>query len=366
MHEYRDEALAPRTTLGIGGPTPRLLEVTGEAELLEVLRETRAAEHPPLLLGGGSNVVIADEGLESWVIHPKGGAIEREGVGDRVKLHVDAGVVFDELVAYCVEHGLADIECLSGIPGQVGATPLQNVGAYGQQVSDVLERIRVYDRQKDITQVLAAAECAFGYRDSAFKGAWAGRYVVLSVTMRLRAGDPAPAAYAELAQALEARGGDKDLASIRATVLEMRRSKGMVVDPDDADSHSAGSFFLNPLVETRDLPHLEHRGRQSGALAPDEELPSFDARRRRRKLPAAWLIEHAGFHKGHVHGGVGLSSKHALALVNRGGGTAREVVELAHEIRDAVFERFSVWLQPEPRFIGFSRSPFPSTLSQEG
>ncbi|MBW2736129.1 MAG: UDP-N-acetylenolpyruvoylglucosamine reductase, partial [Deltaproteobacteria bacterium] len=207
---------------------------------------------------------------------------------------------------------------------------------------------------------LSATTCAFGYRDSAFKSRWKGRYVVLAMTLRLPQGKPAPAAYAELRRALEAKEGDATLAQIRDVVLEMRRRKGMVVDPNDADSRSAGSFFVNPIIQAEELAAMEQRSEQSGARQKEEALPFHPIGKDQIKLPAAWLMEHAGFKKGHVHGAVGISNKHALALINRGGGTAQEIIALAQEIREGVFEHFGIWLAPEPRFVGFASPPFPA------
>jgi UDP-N-acetylmuramate dehydrogenase len=333
MHVEHDVPLAPRTTIGIGGSARRLVRVTSVDEL----RAALATDDRVLLLGGGSNVVIGDAGWDGTVI-----AIGLGGVtitGDVVR--AGAGVPLSDFVAAMVEAGRAGVECLAGIPGLVGATPMQNVGAYGQDVAQTIERVTVLDRERDAIVELAPEECEFGYRTSRFKGS--ARWVITEVAFRLPArGESAPIRYAELATALGVPlGGTAPLARTRETVIALRRTKGMVVDPADPDSRSVGSFFTNPIVaaEVAAAIAAEHPG-----------MPSWPAGAR-TKLAAAWLIERAGFARGHVRGRVGTSSKHALALINRGGATAAELFALVGEIQAAVRARFGVALEIEPLII---------------
>jgi UDP-N-acetylmuramate dehydrogenase len=288
------------------------------------------------VLAGGSNVVIADEGVRGTVVLVRTKGVERRG--DR--LVVQAGEDWDPLVARCVAEGLQGFECLSGIPGSAGATPIQNVGAYGQDVAETVDWVRVYDREADAVRTMDAAECEFDYRRSVFKHR--DRWVVLAVAYRLReSAESGPIRYAELARALGVPvGGRAPLADVREAVLALRRRKGMVIDPADPDSVSAGSFFTNPILAPDAFAALP-----SGAPA----YPEPDGR---IKTSAAWLIEHAGFGRGHGAGNVGISSKHTLALVNRGGATTAELLALARRIAAGVAERFGVALQPEPVLVG--------------
>jgi UDP-N-acetylmuramate dehydrogenase len=337
-----DAPLAPLTTLGLGGPARRLVRVTGIDELREALALAEAAGDPVLVLGGGSNLVIGDAGWPGLVIQ-----LAIDGV--RVRMHEGfavvsafAGVAWDAFVAQVVDAGLAGVECLSGIPGLVGATPIQNVGAYGQEVADTIVLVRALDRTTGEVVTLAPADCRFAYRTSAFKGS--ARWIVIEVRFRLaRDPDGGPIHYPELARALGlADGGRAPIAAVRRTVLALRGDKGMVVDPADPESRSAGSFFMNPVVDDAALAALAAR------LGPDVAFPRFAAPDGKTKLSAAWLIERAGFAKGYTVGRVGISRKHALALVNRGGATAGELLALAREIQDGVRTRLGVELTPEP------------------
>ena len=323
--------LADLTTLRLGGPADRLVEAGTEAELVEAVRAGAA-----LVLAGGSNVVIADEGVPGTVVLVRTRGIERDGE----RLTVAAGEDWDPIVARCVEEGLQGFECLSGIPGSAGATPIQNVGAYGQDVSETVEWVRVYDREAGGVRTLAAAECGFDYRTSIFKHR--DRHVVLAVGYRLReSGDSGPIRYAELARRLDVPiGGRAPLADVREAVLALRRGKGMVIDPADPDSVSAGSFFTNPILEPE----------RFAALPGDP--PAFPEPDGRIKTSAAWLIERAGFGRGHGDGRVGISAKHTLALVNRGGATTAELLALARRIAAGVRETFGVELVPEPVLVG--------------
>lgn len=361
MQSEENVPLASRTTLGIGGPARRLISLEHERELAAVLADARRASEEIVVLGGGSNVVIADEGLDAWVLTLPAAPTAYRREGAKVEVLASAGTEWDTLVAELVAEGLAGFECLAGIPGQVGATPIQNVGAYGQQIGDALHSVRAYDRHQSTIVELDLAACELGYRDSAFKRRFPGRYIVLAVRFTLAARAPAPAAYPELQRTLAELGRQPTLAEVRETVLALRREKGMVVDAADADSKSAGSFFVNPTVSAAELAVVEARARAIDALTADQRLPHYPAEDDRAKIPAAWLIERAGFARGYVQGNVGLSSRHALALINRGGGTAREIHALASAIQAAVWQRFGVPLRPEPSFLGLE----PPMLTQQ-
>jgi UDP-N-acetylmuramate dehydrogenase len=322
--------LAELTTLRLGGPARRLLEAASEAAIVEL-----AMKQPALVLAGGSNVVVADEGVAGTVLRIVSRGVERWRDGDHVLVTAQAGEPWDDLVAACVADGLAGIECLSGIPGSTGATPIQNVGAYGQDVSETIVSVRALDRQTGEVADLPPEACGFGYRTSAFK--YHDRHVILAVTFALRpSATGQPVRYAELARALGVELGEAaPLGEVRDAVLALRRGKGMVIDPADPDSVSAGSFFTNPIV----------------AEAPDG-APAWPEPDGRVKTSAAWLIERAGFSRGYGDGRVGLSSKHTLAIVNRGGATTAELVQFARGIAAAVQERFGIALHPEPVFVG--------------
>ncbi len=329
MQVLRDVSLAELTTIGVGGPADRVIEVESSAELIAAVREADEAGRPLLLLGGGSNLVVSDRGWDGDVV-----AVRTRGIahtGDRMV--VQAGETWDDVVASAVSHRLAGIEALSGIPGSTGATPVQNVGAYGQEVAQTITSVRAYDRGEKRERTLTPEECGFGYRDSRLKRE-PGRFVVLEVTFDLEAdGLSAPIGYAELARRLDVEIGDRaPLRSVRDTVIEVRRSKGMVLDPADPDSRSAGSFFTNPIV--------------SADRAVDG-CPSWPADGR-VKLSAAWLVEHAGFGKGTRDGKVGTSSRHSLALTTEPGATASELLAFADRIVAAVEQNFGVTLEREP------------------
>jgi UDP-N-acetylmuramate dehydrogenase len=332
--------LAELTTLRLGGPAGRLVEARTDEALITAVRE---AGPPALVIAGGSNVVVADEGVPGTVVRIATRGVERDDAG---RLVVAAGESWDDLVALTVAEGLQGFECLSGIPGSVGATPIQNVGAYGQEVAETIGSVRVYDRETDRVIDVPAAECGFGYRTSVFR--YHDRHVVLSVTFGLRPTDRSgPLHYAELARTLGVPvGGTAPLAAVREAVLELRRGKGMVIDPADPDSVSAGSFFTNPILDRAAYEALIARA--GTGLSP----PAWPEPDGRIKTSAAWLIERAGFRRGHGNGRVGISTKHTLALVNRGGATTAELMSLAREIAGGVGERFGVSLHPEPVLVG--------------
>jgi len=340
--------LAPLTTLGVGGRSRYFVEAQSEDAVLEAIDWAERHRLAVRVLGGGSNVVISDAGFAGLVVRVAMRGIDTQIVNQRVELSVAAGEPWDALVAYTVEQDLAGFECLSGIPGLAGATPIQNVGAYGQDVSETIAQVRALDRRQRAVVTLDAKRCRFSYRDSLFKSVEPDRYVVLSVTYRLRKGAAPTATYPELKRLLAERfRGRADLRSVRECVLEIRRSKSMVLDRLDSNARSCGSFFVNPIVDA------EHAARIA-RLASDGTLPSWLAPDGRTKLSAAWLIEQAGFSKGQQLGSVGISSRHSLALVCHDGAEARDVVALARRIRARVAERFEIELVPEPVFWGFA------------
>lgn len=340
------ERLADHTTLRIGGPARTWLEPETEADLIDVVRIADEAGEPLLVLGGGSNVVVADAGFDGTVVHTgqlRGVHTDDVAACSGAFMTVAAGESWDAFVETTIGTRQVGIEALSGIPGLVGATPIQNVGAYGQEVSQTIARVRVYDRQERRVVTRSAVECHFGYRTSLFKASPA-RFVVLTVSFQFRLGTlSTPVRYAELARTLGIEPGERaPMSDVRDAVLELRRSKGMVVDPDDRDTWSAGSFFTNPVVD--------------GALAEalPAEAPRYPQPDGRVKTSAAWLIEHAGYSRGFGAGLARLSTKHTLAITNRGGATAVDVLGLAREIRDGVEHAYGVRLVPEPVLVGLA------------
>jgi UDP-N-acetylmuramate dehydrogenase len=335
-------SLAPLTTIGIGGPARFFFRATSVDELRDAL--AWAGDRSVFLLGGGSNLLIADAGFNGLVIHLDLRGITVESEDEYAMVRVAAGEPWDSFVAFAVSRGWAGVECLSGIPGSTGATPIQNVGAYGQEVAESIVRVEALDRSTGKVIGFTNEECRFGYRSSLFKNHERDRYVVLSVTFRLKRGGCATIRYPELQKYVDERGVSvDDLQGVRDAVIAIRKRKGMVLDPGDPDTRSDGSFFMNPIV-----PQSEYE--RFARIAPD--APHFPSGEQ-VKLSAAWLIEHAGFTKGFAHGNVGLSSKHSLAVINRGGGTAAEAVELVRMIQAKVREQFGVELHPEPNFVGF-------------
>ena len=367
--------LSGYTTLRLGGPAARFIEADRDDQIVAAVREADRDGEPLLVLGGGSNLVVADDGFPGTVLHLATSGVSIAAGRDRVTLDVAAGEDWDPLVERCVAEGLSGIECLSGIPGLAGATPIQNVGAYGQEVAETVVTVRAYDRLRDTVAELANADCGFGYRTSAFKrstgagdragagrrraaldpGAATGRFVVLGVTFRL-ARDPlsAPVRYGELARALGVgEGGRVPLADARSAVLTLRRRKGMVLDPADPDTRSAGSFFTNPVLDRRQFAEVGRRAAARPGHGGEGSVPHFPAADGRVKVPAAWLIERAGFGKGYPGpGGARISSKHTLALTNPGGASTASLIALAREIRNGVREAFGVELVSEPILVG--------------
>ncbi|HEU4513213.1 MAG TPA: UDP-N-acetylmuramate dehydrogenase [Nocardioidaceae bacterium] len=336
------EVLARHTTLRLGGPAGHYLEATTEEELVDAVRVADQAGEPVLLVAGGSNLVVADEGFPGTVVKiaTRGVVVDQDACSGAT-VRVAAGEGWDTLVERAVDEGWVGVEALSGIPGSVGATPIQNVGAYGQEVSQTIASVRCWDRQQSAVRTLAAADCGFGYRTSRFKRD-PGRFVVLSVTFQLRLGDlGAPIGYAELARALGVEPGERvAMKRVREAVLDLRRGKGMVLDAEDHDTWSAGSFFTNPVLLPAEAARLP------------EGAPRWEQPDGRVKTSAAWLIDNAGFGKGYGNARVSLSTKHALALTNRGGASTADLVELAKEVRAGVEERFGVRLDNEPVMVG--------------
>ena len=348
--EPAGELLSRHTTLRVGGPARRFVPATTTDAVIDAVSACDSRGEPVLLLSGGSNLLVGDDGFDGTVVHiaTRGVHLDSGSACAGVSLRVAAGEAWDDVVAHAVEHGYVGIEALSGIPGSTGATPVQNVGAYGQEVAETIATVRTWDRQEGRIRTLAAADCEFGYRTSRFKQErfrGGPRFVVLEVTFQLRLGDlGAPVRYAELARALGVQlGARAPLTAVREAVLGLRRRKGMVLDDVDPDTWSAGSFFTNPVLTADQAASLP-------AEAPRWPMPDG-----RVKTSAAWLIEHAGFTRGHgLPGPASLSTKHTLALTNRGGARAADLVALAREVREGVLAAYGIRLEPEPVVVGCS------------
>ncbi|KES08070.1 UDP-N-acetylenolpyruvoylglucosamine reductase [Streptomyces toyocaensis] len=350
MQEIHDAPLAPLTTFRLGGPATRLVTATTDDEVTAVVREADDGGTPLLIIGGGSNLVIGDKGFDgtALVVATRGFTL------DGTVLELAAGEVWTDAVARTVEAGLAGVECLAGIPGSAGATPIQNVGAYGQEVSSTITEVVAYDRRARETVTLSNEECAFSYRHSRFKSD-PERYVVLRVRFALEdaGGLSGPVRYAETARALGVAPGDRvPLATARETVLALRAGKGMVLDPDDHDTWSAGSFFTNPILDDETFAAFRTRVRER--LGDGVEAPAYPAGEGRTKTSAAWLIDKAGFTKGYGHGPARISTKHTLALTNRGDATTEDLLALAREVVAGVRDAFGITLVNEPVTVGVS------------
>lgn len=347
----RDVPLAPLTTFSVGGPATFFVAVDGEARLGEALAFARSEGLAVFVLGGGSNLLVSDRGFRGLVVTLETSGIDASIVEDEAIVRVDAGVVWDSFVERCVHEGWAGVECLSGIPGSVGATPIQNVGAYGQEVSETIVAVHTIARADGTPRTFTNEEARFGYRHSIWKGDLAGQHIVTSVTFRLRVGGPPAVRYAELETALRDFGPAPSLADTRRVVLSLRRRKSMVYDTSDVNRRSAGSFFVNPIIGADTIERVRKRLRESVGPKAMPEFPQPDGS---VKLAAAWLIEQAGFVKGTVDGSVGISTNHSLAIVNLGGAGATDVTRFASRIRRTVASRFGVVLRPEPELVGFS------------
>lgn len=342
-------ALAPLTTLGVGGAARFLVEALTEADVIEAVEFAHSRQLPLFILGGGSNLVIADAGFAGLVL--------KVGIADvshsaspngSVTFLAGAGFDWDLLVAQTVEAGCAGLECLSGIPGTVGGTPVQNVGAYGQEVSETIQEVRVLDLQSLQIGTFSNADCGFTYRSSIFNTSERGRYIIVGVSFAVRSGGKPSLHYADLQKFFADHPAEPSLSEVRAAVREIRRGKAMLIVPGDEDARSAGSFFKNPVVPQTLFEELSARFGERGL-----QLPSYPAADGFRKLPAAWLVEHAGFARGYVKGPAGISRRHALAIINRGDATAADIIALKDEIQSRVQAEFGILLQPEPVFVGF-------------
>jgi UDP-N-acetylmuramate dehydrogenase len=351
--DFRENApLAPLTTLGVGGPARWLAEATTEDEVRAALEFAASRNAPLFVLGGGSNVLVADEGFPGVVLRVGLRGVRTSSEGPVEALEAGAGEDWDAFVGVCVAGGLAGLECLSGIPGTVGGTPVQNVGAYGQEVAPAIRSVRVLDRASGAAREMTRYECGFGYRTSVFNTSARDQHIVLRVTFVLPRGAAPNLSYRDVRGYFAARSGaaagPPTLAEVREAVREIRRGKSMLLVPGDPDCRSAGSFFKNPVLSEVQFNKLMVRASAKGLTVPS--YPALDAQ---RKVSAAWLVEHSGFSKGFTLGAAGISKKHALALVNRGGARAAEIVRLKDEIQRAVLEVWGIALEAEPVMIGF-------------
>ncbi|MBC8131943.1 MAG: UDP-N-acetylmuramate dehydrogenase [Deltaproteobacteria bacterium] len=351
-----DASLAPLTTLQLGGRARHLIDAADEATVVASLDWAAARGLPVFILGGGSNVVIADGGFDGLVVRMGLRGLRFENDGDRVLVHAAAGESWDVLVKDVVARGWAGMECLAGIPGLVGATPIQNVGAYGQEVADTIRGVRAIDRATGETVDIDTAACAFGYRDSLFKRR-PDAYVVLGVTFALVPGGAPHVRYGELEAVLSLSAGlvgrAATIADVSETVRTLRRKKSMLIDDaEDANRRSVGSFFTNPVLGQTVAGGVVIRAIEIGAARGSADVPQFPVANGGVKLSAAWLIEHAGYRKAFRRGQVGISTNHALALVHHGGGRTTELLDLAHDIQEAVRAKFGVTLAFEPTLVG--------------
>jgi UDP-N-acetylmuramate dehydrogenase len=348
MEIQENIALAPLTTLKVGGRA-RYFACAGSVEDVQAAVNFAESKNLPLfVLGGGSNVLISDEGWRGLVLQIGILGIDHTHERQTIRLIVGAGEDWDSFVAFCVTRHLAGVECLSGIPGSAGATPVQNVGAYGQEVSQIIASVLVFDLSSKEVREMDAADCEFGYRSSIFNTRERGRHIILRVTYELRAGGTPNLHYAELQKYFAGRHEAPTLAEVRKAVLEIRARKGMLITPGDPDSRSAGSFFKNPVLTTSQFEDALRRAQERNL-----QMPSYPASSQQRKISAAWLVENSGFCKGYIKGQAGISTKHALALINRGEATAAEIAALRDEIQEGVRKQWDITLEPEPVPVGF-------------
>ena len=340
--------LAPLTTLGVGGRARFFVEATSADEVREAIEHAKSHSLSLFVLGGGSNLVVADAGWPGLVLKVAiPGISHRHGHGTAY-FDVGGSENWDEFVAVAVRHNCSGIECLSGIPGSVGGTPVQNVGAYGQDVAETIYSLLALDVQTGKEEEFEKADCQFGYRRSIFNSSEHGRYVILRVTYALAHDGEPRLAYADLKKHFRNLARPPTLTEVREAVLEIRARKGMLITPGDEDSRSAGSFFKNPVLAVEKLDKLHQR-----AAARHLEIPSYPALETLKKVSAAWLVENSGFAKGYRRGRVAISRRHALAVVNRGGATASEIVAFMRDIQRRVDETWGIWLEPEPVLVGF-------------
>jgi len=337
--------LAPYTTFGIGGPARWFIEASTEDDLLHAVRFAREQDVPLFVLGGGSNLLVSDAGFNGVVLHIALKGIEQDSCGNTTRFSVAAGEDWDAFVSRAVNQNCGGIECLAGIPGSVGGTPVQNVGAYGQEIAETILMVRVLDLQTLCFVQLSAAECGFAYRRSIFNDSQRGRYIVTRANYELRNDAPAALFYEDLKRYFHDASSSPSLFEVSSAVREIRHGKGMLIVPGDSDCRSAGSFFKNPVISSA---HFEQIASKSdGAI-----VPHYPAANGQMKIPAAWLLDRAGFHKGYAMGRAGISSKHTLALINRGGASAAEIATLRDTIVAKIAEKFAIHLEPEPVWVG--------------
>jgi UDP-N-acetylmuramate dehydrogenase len=340
--------LAPLTTLRVGGRGHFFVNARDLTEVEEAVTFAHARKLRLFVLGGGSNVVVSDRGWDGLVLQIGITGIEAREREGKALFDVGAGLDWDKFVKHCVSRDCAGVECMSGIPGSVGGTPVQNVGAYGQEVSEIIVSVLAYDLAEDHVRELTAAECRFSYRASIFNTSQRERYVILRVVYALDPGRKPALHYADLQKYFAGHDGTPTLAQVRDAVHNIRGSKGMLITPDDPDSRSAGSFFKNPVLSESQQAELVRR-----AAEKHLQVPSYPALSQHRKVSAAWLVENSGFKKGYTHGNAGISSKHALAIVNRGSATAADIIALKEEVQQRVEQRWGIRLETEPIFVGF-------------
>lgn len=341
-------SLAQYTTLQVGGPARYFVEAQSEAEVLEALALAQSRSLPVFVLGGGSNLVVSDSGWSGLVLKIALGGIRANDQDGKRMFTAGSGEDWDKLVAYSVQQDCAGIECMSGIPGTVGGTPVQNVGAYGQEVAETITSVRVVDRSSGNVREMSNAECGFAYRTSIFNSTQKDRYIVTQVSYALAPNGKPHIEYADLKRHFVNATSTPTLGQTREAVRAIRASKGMLISADDEDSRSAGSFFKNPIISASEYERMA-----ALPICKEQKPPQFVAPNGQVKVSAAWLVERSGFHKGYTDGRVGISRKHTLAIVNRGGATAGEVLDFKNKVQEGVWNVFSVKLQPEPVFVGF-------------
>jgi UDP-N-acetylmuramate dehydrogenase len=347
MHIQEQVPLAPMTTLKIGGPARYFVEAKNIADVSRAVEYARSQGLPLFVLGGGSNLVIADSGWPGLVLKIALKGFEERSENGKILFEVAAGEDWDTFVARAVSLNCAGVECMSGIPGSVGGTPVQNVGAYGQEVSDTIESVQAFDLKDGQIRELCNEACGFSYRNSIFNSSARDRFIILRVSYALDPGGNAKVEYGDLKKYFTERGTPPTLPETRKAILQIRASKAMLITPGDEDSRSAGSFFKNPVLSPEQFADLTKRAGERGL-----QIPNYPALEAQRKVSAAWLVENSGFRKGYNQGPVGISRKHALAIVNRGGARAAEVVALKNEIQERVAQIWGIRLEPEPVFVG--------------
>jgi UDP-N-acetylmuramate dehydrogenase len=348
VHIRENVPLAPYTTLQVGGPARYFIDARSEAEILDALSHAHDHSLEVLVLGGGSNLVVSDAGWPGLVLKIAVRGIASESQNGKRIFTAGAGEDWDKLVAESIVQNCAGIECMSGIPGTVGGTPVQNVGAYGQEVAETITSVRVIESSTGKTRDMSSAECGFAYRTSVFNSSAKGRYIVTRVCYALAPGGTPRVEYADLKRYFASSNSAPDLGRVREAVRSIRASKAMLISPNDDDSRSAGSFFKNPIISPAEYERIA-----SLPICREQKPPQFVAPDGQVKVSAAWLVEHSGFAKGYTAGRVGISRKHSLAIVNRGAATAAEVVALKNKVQEAVSKVFGIELNPEPVFVGF-------------